>query len=443
MAPTTPAEWCETTEPYEDDDQQQFMIPDIEDSVDSTGRLINQCPAYDRIINAELQMQLDKQMMKGMVKRHALGPDGHTTGKYGDNPYRNSIIYEVKFADGEIHEYMANLIAEGMLAQVDLEGNHLPLMDGIVDRRQDDSVAIPKADKYVYNKHGRQRLRKTTKGWWFLVKWKDQSESWMRLADMKELYPIETAEFAISRGVDDEPAFAWWVQHTLRKRDAIVSVLRMRMRQTKHKYRIEIPTSVEHVKELNQKEGNDFWMKALAKEMFNVGVTFEILKQGRKAPHGWHLVTGHLVWDVKMDFTRKARWVLDGHKTPDPDRSTFAGVVSRESVQIAFAYAALNGLDMFAADIWNAYLQAPSSRKDYIICAPEFGIENVGKVALIHRALYGGKTVGKDFRNHLRSCMSHVGLHHVQPIQTYGCDLLRKQTDRPTTSMSCYMSMIP
>jgi hypothetical protein len=30
------------------------------------------------------------------------------------------------------------------------------------------------------------------------------------------------------------------------------------------------------------------------------------------------------------------------------------------------------------------------------------------KVALIHRALYGGKSAGKDFRNHLRSCMRHL-----------------------------------
>ena len=67
VAPTTPAEGCETTEPYEDDGQQQCTSPDIEDSVDSTGRLINQCPAYDRIINAEVQMQLDEQMMKGTV----------------------------------------------------------------------------------------------------------------------------------------------------------------------------------------------------------------------------------------------------------------------------------------------------------------------------------------------------------------------------------------
>ena len=50
---------------------------------------------------------------------------------------------------------MANLIAEGMLAQVDTDGNHLQLMEGIVDWRRDDSVAIPKVDRYVYNKHSR------------------------------------------------------------------------------------------------------------------------------------------------------------------------------------------------------------------------------------------------------------------------------------------------
>ena len=36
------------------------------------------------------------------------------------------------------------------------------------------------------------------------------------------------------------------------------------------------------------------------------------------------------------------------------------------------------------------------------------GLENVGKVALIHQALYGGKSAGADFRNHLRSCMRHL-----------------------------------
>ena len=43
-----------------------------------------------------------------------------------------------------------------------------------------------------------------------------------------------------------------------------------------------------------------------------------------------------------------------------------------------------------------------------MICGPEFGLENIGKVALIQIALYGGKFSGRDFRNHLRSCMRHM-----------------------------------
>ena len=142
--------------------------------------------------------------------------------------------------------------------------------------------------------------------------------------------------------------------------------------------------------------------------MYNVGVTFEILAKGQPAPRGWHKVMGHLMWDVKMDFTHQARWVLDGHKTPEAEGPMHASVVSRESIRIVFLYAALNGRDISSADIHNAYLQVPSSRKDYIICGAEFGIENIGHVGLIHRALYGGKTAGKDFCNHLCSCMHYL-----------------------------------
>ena len=52
-------------------------------------------------------------------------------------------------------------------------------------------------------------------------------------------------------------------------------------------------------------------MDVLKKEMYNVGGAFEVLNEGVHAPHGCKQVTGHLVWDVKMDFTMKARWVLN------------------------------------------------------------------------------------------------------------------------------------
>ena len=38
-------------------------------------------------------------------------------------------------------------------------------------------------------------------------------------------------------------------------------------------------------------------------------------------------------------------------RTPNPVTSTYAGVVSSESVRVAFTYTALNGLDVWEADV--------------------------------------------------------------------------------------------
>ena len=52
--------------------------------------------------------------------------------------------------------------------------------------------------------------------------------------------------------------------------------------------------------------------------MYNIGVAFEILEDEKTAPAGYTKVSGHQIWSLRMDFTREARWLLDGNKTPDP-----------------------------------------------------------------------------------------------------------------------------
>jgi hypothetical protein len=142
-----------------------------------------------------------------------------------------------------------------------------------------------------------------------------------------------------------------------------------RLRKTSHKYGIKLPRSVKEAVEIDRKNGNLFWADALTKEMGNVCVAFEILGPNEHAPKGWHKASGHVVFNVKMDFTRKARWVKDGHKMPDSPTPSFAGVVSRESICISLMYAALLGLPVWGADTRNAYLQAPSSEKHFIFAA--------------------------------------------------------------------------
>jgi Reverse transcriptase (RNA-dependent DNA polymerase) len=100
-----------------------------------------------------------------------------------------------------------------------------------------------------------------------------------------------------------------------------------------------------------------------------------------------------MVFDIKMDFTHKARLVAGGHVTDPPSSITYSSVVSRESVRIAFVIAALNDLEIMAADIGNAYLNAYTSEKVFTITGPEFGDES-NRVAILVRALYGLKSSG-------------------------------------------------
>jgi hypothetical protein len=80
-----------------------------------------------------------------------------------------------------------------------------------------------------------------------------------------------------------------------------------------HKFGIELPTSINHARELDRLNKNKVWMEAPQKELFNIWIAFEVLEYGAGTHNGWNKVTGHIIWDVKMDFTRKARWILDGY----------------------------------------------------------------------------------------------------------------------------------
>jgi hypothetical protein len=56
-------------EEYEDDDKVARIIPEIEDMVDANGKLLNQHPAYDQIVNAEVSLQLGEEMKTGRVTK--------------------------------------------------------------------------------------------------------------------------------------------------------------------------------------------------------------------------------------------------------------------------------------------------------------------------------------------------------------------------------------
>jgi hypothetical protein len=112
-------------------------------------------------------------------------------------------------------------------------------------------------------------------------------------------------------------------------------------------------------------------------------VAFKFLEEGETVPRAHKEIPCHIIFDIKMDFTRKARFVAGGHKTDPPLSHTYSSVVSRDSVRIGFLMAALNGLDILAADIGNAYINANVREKVYFIAGDEFGESRKGKPVII------------------------------------------------------------
>jgi len=229
--------------------------------------------------------------------------------------------------------------------------------------------------------------------------------SWLPLRDVKDSNPLELAQNAIVNGILEEPAFKWWVQEIMWKKKCIIAKFKTKYWKMMHKFGVEIPKSVEHALQIDYKMGTDYWRKAIKKEMKNVRVAFQRYtegldgSQGPSSLQGYQEIKCHMIFDIKMDgdFTRKARFVAGGHTTEAPSSSTYSSVVSRESVRIAFLVAALNDLEVFAADIGNAYLNAPCHKKIWTRAGKEFGSDE-GCIMIIVRALYGLKTSGAAWR---------------------------------------------
>ena len=76
---------------------------------------------------------------------------------------------------------------------------------------------------------------------------------------------------------------------------------------------------------------------------------------------GCQKITTHYIFDIKLgeNFRRKSILVADGHKTQTPKSITYSSEVACDPVRICLLLAALNDLDIQAADIKNAYLTAP------------------------------------------------------------------------------------
>jgi hypothetical protein len=304
----------------------------------------------DNLISAEVMPPVDGILIPAKVtgcKRDAVG---QPMGNPNANPVLDTQVYEVTFPDDHTSEYAANIIIKNTFWQVDSEGNTHLYFQEINDHRCDDSKSLDTKSK-------------TTKGWRLQVLWKDGSTSWKHLREMKESNPIEAAEYAVANQIHEEPAFRLWVKHTLKKRNHFTLAVKARCKRKCFKLGIEIPTTFERALQIDQEMGTSLWTKAIEKEMLPVFPAFKILEENEPVPVASKFICCHMHFELKLDPTRKARYMAGGHMTDPPITLTYSSVVARDSVHLAFLMAALNNLEIVTADIGNAYLNAPTKKR--------------------------------------------------------------------------------
>ena len=129
------------------------------------------------------------------------------------------------------------------------------MLDEIIDHRKSEE-AVPIEQGLYTTKTGTQRRRMSTKGWLICVIWKDGSTNWIVLKDLKNAYPVQLVEYAININIDKEPAFAWWVRFTARKRSRIISKIKSKYWQRTHNFGTRIPNSVQEAYDTDKANNN-------------------------------------------------------------------------------------------------------------------------------------------------------------------------------------------
>ena len=120
--------------------------------------------------------------------------EGQKIGEFNHNPILNTKVYDVMFPDGAVHQYEAKAIAENIYSQVDEDCHQYQLMDHI-NNHKSYGRALPKIKAFTVPRNRNRARKQTTKGWYLEVQWKDGTNSWVPLREMRKSHGIQTVEY--------------------------------------------------------------------------------------------------------------------------------------------------------------------------------------------------------------------------------------------------------
>ena len=228
--------------------------------------------------------------------------------------------------------------------------------------------------------------------------------------------PVTCAIYAKEKNLLNKPAWKRFkgIAKRQKKFTRMVNHAKLRSFNTapRFKYGYEVPRTYNQAIAMDERNNNTLWQDAVKLELQQINQYQTFQDQGHqsiaKLPDGHKRIRVHFVFDVKHDGRHKARLVADGHLTDVPLDSVYSGVVSLRGFRLVLFLAELNGLETWATDIGNAYLEAKTNEKVYIIGGPEFG-DREGHILIIHKALYGLRSSGARWHDKFSDVLHELG----------------------------------
>jgi hypothetical protein len=143
---------------------------------------------------------------------------------------------------------------------------------------------LDKADGFQLLPNGQRVPKNSMAGWDLEVKWKDGTTSWLPLKELKETNGVEVTQYAMDNRLLEEPAFAWWAPHYLKKTHRLIKLSKSRCIRKGYKFGIRLPNSIKEALALDRENGNRLWEDVILKE--GGGVRIEV-KENSKPPPGY------------------------------------------------------------------------------------------------------------------------------------------------------------
>ena len=280
---------------------------------------------------------------------------------------------------------------------------YLTSLDAINDAGDEDHEiwtpqVIYKHRVYRHGRKGKIHVR-------MKVGWKTESPSWINYDALMRQCPYLVIHYVKVHDLQRHKRFQWVNEIPEEREVHLAKVFAASARDNTPIYKFGeiVPRNVAHALYLDKLNGNNAWQDAMDTEIgqINEYKTFRLPRKGEDLSI-YTRIPYHIVFDVKFDLRKKARLVAGGNHTDPPKEDIYSGVVDLMTVRMGYMIAALNDLQVCAADIGNAFLNGKTREKVYIKAGKEFG-QLVGSPLIIDRGLYGLRSSGARFHEHL-SC---------------------------------------